>query len=77
MRILLRHAENDFEALLIANAMEKAGAKIFNITSNGERKSLFAAEPHTRFIVWAKCDERFSTSEMDRIIEEHYDKRTK
>jgi hypothetical protein len=38
-QIMLRHAEDDFAALLIASGMAKAGAEVFSITNNGPAKA--------------------------------------
>lgn len=61
-QILLRHAEDDFAALLTASAMTKAGAEVFSITNNGPARpvgfgSITPHEDHLRpqkFIVWAR-----------------------
>lgn len=54
MRIMVRLAEDDFEALRTANAMESAGACVFAITPNGTATYQGALAPHDRFRVWCK-----------------------
>ncbi len=76
MKILHRDAEDDFKALLTSQAMEDSGATVFSITPNGEGTYQFAVAPHTRFIVWAKADEPFSTDAMDDRISAAMDAKT-
>jgi len=66
MQIMMRSAEDDFVAMRTANGMEKAGAVVFSITSNGERSHFGAMAPHTRFIVWAKV----ANDEMIDVVDE-------
>lgn len=56
MKMLMRSAEDDFDALLTAEAMESVGADVFSITFNREATHHGAQIPHSRFIVWAKVE---------------------
>ena len=53
MKILVRYAVNDFDALTIATGMEKAHASVFSITHDGQR-----------FSIWCKYD---ATTTPDHI----------
>ena len=74
--IMLRHAESDFSALLIASGMTKAGAEVFSVTNNGPaRPNAFATvhmEDHIKpqkFIVWARVRDNAHIGECDAAIE--------
>src|SRR5262245_12705905 len=74
-RILLRHAENDYGALLVAAGMTAAGAEVFSITNNGPaRPQAFAmpVEDHIRpqkFIAWARVRDDAHIAECDEAID--------
>ncbi len=76
-QILLRHANDDYTAMLIASGMTKAGADVFSITNNGPAhpRDLGARilEDHNRpqkFIVWARVRDGSHIDECDKAITE-------
>ncbi len=74
-KIMLRHANDDFFALLTADAMTEGGGEVFSITNNGPaRPHAFSQfrEDHERpqkFIVWARVRDAAHMSEIDALIE--------
>lgn len=74
--IMLRHAEDDFSALLVARGMAKAGAEVFSITNNGPAWPqgmglVVAVEDYIRrqkFIVWARVRDEAHITECDEAI---------
>lgn len=75
-QIMLRHASDDFTALLTANGMAKAGAEVFSITNNGPAQPNSMAAPHVtdhirpqKFIVWARVRDDAHIAECDEAIE--------
>lgn len=74
---MLRHADDDFTALLVASGMSKAGADVFSITNNGPAQpNAFVAPNMTdhirpqKFIVWAKVRDDDHIAQCDKAIEE-------
>ena len=65
-RIMLRHAEDDFTALTIANAMMRVGAEVISITDAGGPPF---AKDTGRFIVWAKVRDEAHLAEVDASID--------
>jgi hypothetical protein len=75
-QIMLRHASDDFTALLTANGMAKAGAEVFSITNNGPAQPNAVVAPHVtdhirphKFIVWARVRDNAHINECDKAIE--------
>jgi hypothetical protein len=70
-QIMLRHAEDDFAALLIANAMENVGAEVFSVVSNGTYKPIGfgSSVEKVQFIVWAKVKDDEHIARVDTAIE--------
>ena len=68
MKIIVRHADTDTDAFLIAQSMESVGASVFSVTYNGVRSPLGGVEPSSRFLVWAKYDEPLTTDAIDDSI---------
>lgn len=62
MNIIVRHAVDDFGALIIAQGMENAGASVFSITNDS-----------TGWQVWAKYPEEVDTDFIDAMIREEQD----
>jgi hypothetical protein len=50
MQIIVRHAKDDFYALMTAQGMEDAGAEVFSITLNQTTQRML------QFLVFAKYD---------------------
>lgn len=67
--IISRHAEDDFIAHQIATGMEKAGASVFSIASDGQAKYPTAMASHTRFIVFAKYEPPLTPDLIDMAID--------
>ena len=65
MQIMLRHAEDDFAALTIANAMMRVGAEVVSITDAGGPP--FSRDTG-RFIVWANVRDDAHIAEVDASI---------
>lgn len=61
--IIRREAENDFNAFLVAQGMEDAGAQVFTIAKDGTR-----AFP---FLVWGRYTEPVSAEAIDKAINKH------
>ena len=59
MRVMQRRATDDFYALLVANAMEAAGASVFDLTRL----------PNGSFIGWAKVQSDEQIDEVDDAID--------
>jgi hypothetical protein len=74
-KIMVRHANNDFEAMLTAQGMEEAGADVFSITHDGMHQPFGAMIPSSKFVVWAKVasDELFD--EVDKAIAREFERR--
>lgn len=66
MQIMLRHAEDDFTALAIANAMMRVNAEVVSITDAGGQPF---AKAIGRFIVWAKVRDEAHIAEVDASID--------
>jgi hypothetical protein len=64
MQIIVRHAQDDFYALMMAQGMEDAGAEVFSITLNQTTQRML------KFLVFAKYDPiKTTTKEIDACIE--------
>lgn len=72
MPIMMRNAEDDFTALKIAEAMEKAGATVITLTPHGEAQYPAALAPHVRYIVWARVRDDAHIREIDQAIDAEY-----
>lgn len=75
-QIMLRHAEDDFTAMLIASGMTKAGAEVFSITNNGPAsprgmvpRPIEDFQRPQKFIVWAHVRDDAHCDECDKEIE--------
>lgn len=73
--LMKRNAEDDFYALLMCDAMERAGATVVAITPNGTDKYSGAIDPHVRFIVWARVRDDAHIKAVDREIDSEFEKR--
>lgn len=71
---MVRRADNDFDALCIAQGMENAGATVFSITHNGMHKPLGAIDPSSRLFVWAKVEYDWQINEVDHAIDKERNK---
>jgi hypothetical protein len=74
-QIMLRHAKDDFTALLTASGMSAAGAEVFSITNNGPAVPNAMVAPHVtdhirpqKFIVWARVRYDAHCDECDKEI---------
>jgi hypothetical protein len=75
-QIMLRHASDDFTALLTANGMTKAGAQVFSVTNNGPAAPNSFTSSHItdyvrpqKFIVWAYVEDAAHIDKVDKAIE--------
>ena len=62
-KIMMRDGRDDFEAFLIAQAMQGAGADVFSVTYNGNR-----------YIVFSKVRDEDHINKIDKAIIEALDK---
>ena len=69
--ILLRHAEDDFRALIIAQGMERAGAEVFSVSYNGQSEPNIMGFTHGRFIVWGRYEDPVTCDLIDSAIAEN------
>ena len=68
-QIMRRDAEDDFNALMVAQAMSKAGADVFSITDAGGPPF----KPFTgRFIIWAKVKDDDHVRKVNECVEKEY-----
>ena len=67
--IMVRNADDDFKALLTADAMEATGATVFSITYMGERTYDGALAPHPYFSVWARVKSDEHIVLVDTVID--------
>lgn len=70
MRVMCRHAEDDFDAMIIANGMGAAGAEVFSVTFDRHSQPWGALAPHAHFIVWAKVKSDADIDAVDISIDE-------
>jgi hypothetical protein len=68
-KIMMRNANNDFEAFLIAQAMESVGADVFSIAFNGQHQPFGALAPSSRFAVFAKIRDDALIAKTDEAID--------
>lgn len=71
-KIMVRHADNDFEALRIAQGMENAGAAVFSIAHDGMHQPYGAMAPSSRFVVWAKVPSDLLIDAVDAAIKKEF-----
>lgn len=76
MRIMVRHANSDFDAMITANGMEEAGASVFSITHDGMYRPFGAMAPSSRFVVWAKVNSDADIDAVDDAIRRELSKYT-
>jgi enoyl-[acyl-carrier-protein] reductase (NADH) len=74
MGIMQRHAADDFEAFLTAQAMEEAGAEVFSITFNGMHRKQGALADTARMVVWARVTDDVQITKADEAIEKAFAK---
>jgi len=72
MKIISRHADNDFDAFRTAQGMENAGATVFSISHNGMQQPYGAMAPSARFIVWAKVESEVMIDAVDASITKEF-----
>ncbi len=70
---MMRNANDDFEAFLIAQAMESVGADVFSITFNGQHQRDGALVPSSRFVVFAKVRDKAHIEKADDAIDKALD----
>ena len=67
-QIICRHAEDDFYALVIAQAMENAGCTVISIAHDGMHQRQGAMIPCSKFIVFANYGASTTPDEIDDVI---------
>lgn len=72
---MVRHANNDFEAMLTAQGMESAGAEVFSVTHNGMHQPYGAMVPSSKFVVWAKVVSDEFIDVVDKAIALEFERR--
>lgn len=72
MKIVMRNANNDFDAYRTAQGMENAGAVVFSITHNGMHQPFGAMVPSSRMVVWAKVESDDMIDAVDKAIEAEF-----
>jgi hypothetical protein len=73
LKIIVRHAQSDLEALHTAQGMENADASVFSITHDGIHQRYGAMIPSSKFVVWAKYDESItSPDQIDEAIDKEF-----
>lgn len=70
MKIICRHADNDFVALLVAQGMENASASIISIAHNGMHHPYGAMIPRSKFVVFARVESQAIALVDDAIKKE-------
>ena len=70
---MVRHARDDFEAMLTAQGMEKAGAEVISIAYNGEHQQQGAMIPSSRFVVFARVPDYIQMDDVDGGIDSAID----
>lgn len=68
-RFMMRSARDDFEAFLIAGAMESAGASVFSVTYDGQHTQSGALQPCSKFLVWCKVKDDAHIRRIDKAID--------
>ena len=68
-KIMVRKARDDFEALLTAQGMEKAGATVISIAYDGEHQLDGAMIPTSKFVVWARVPDGVQIDDVDENID--------
>ena len=62
-QVILRHAESDYDALMVAQGMEDAGANVFSVAWNGKPGTMLA------FAVMGKYCDPVTVEAIDEAIE--------
>ena len=68
-RLFCRHANDDYEALLIGTVMEKCGGQVVSITYDGQHQRQGAMIPCSRFIVFGRIGKDFNLDTVDELID--------
>jgi len=72
-RIMMRNGANCFEAFLVAEGMEKAGAEIISIAYDGEHKQIGAMIPSSKFVIFARVPDDIQMDSVDESIDSEID----
>lgn len=72
-QIIVRNANNDFDALRTAQGMENAGASVFSVAHAGMHQPYGAMAPSAKFVVFAKFDDATTSYDaIDAAIEKEF-----
>ena len=72
-KIMVRKGRDDFEALLVAQGMEAAGAEVISIAYDGEHQLVGAMIPTSKFVVWARVPDSVQIDDVDESIDAKLD----
>ena len=68
-KFMVRRARDDFDAVLTAQGMERAGAEVISIAYDGEHQQPGAMVPCSKFVVFARVPHNVKIDEVDRCID--------
>ena len=72
-KIMTRKGKDDFEAYLVAQGMEDAGAQVISIAYDGEHQQYGAMIPCSKFTVWARVPDGVNIDDVDTAIDAQID----
>ncbi len=72
-QIMVRRGKDDFEALLVIQGMENAGATVISVTYDGEHQQQGAMIPCSKFTVWARVPDDIQIDDVDKSIDAEID----
>ena len=67
--IIVRKARDDFDALLTAQGMERAGAEVISIAHDGEHRQWGAMVPCSKFVIFARVPDDVKIDDVDKCID--------
>lgn len=71
--IMVRKGRDDFETLLVASGMEKAGATVISVAYDGEHTQQGAMIPCSKYVVWARVPDGVQIDDVDKSIDKEID----
>lgn len=74
MIIMNRRAEDDFIAMLTAQAVEDEGGQVISIAYNGSDTYQSAIAPHSKFVVFARAQDEEQINRIDKAIAKHLER---
>lgn len=67
-RIFCREAEDSFQALLTAQAMEECGGTVISVAYDGQHQRYGAMIPCSRYVVFCRIDSETDLDSVDEKI---------